>query len=143
MAQVCSVRSQKQKRQYLRSNESVYERMLWSKLQGGQVLGFKFFRRHDIGVFILDFYCPECKLAIELDRQPQFNPAVQEYDRLREEFLELYGIEFLRFTNSEVRNNLDGVLHAVATVARERALAKLIQTTKRLAAESSPPTYAL
>ncbi len=113
--------SQKQKRQYLRNHATDAERILWSRLKGRQLLGYKFRRQHGIGVFIVDFYCPESKLAIEIDGATHWTEAEREYDKRRQEFIELYAIHFLRFTNSEVRNNLAGVLTAIARAVKKTA----------------------
>lgn len=114
MSLVFNSKLQKQKRQYFRNHATEAERILWSRLKGRQLLGYKFRRQHGIGVFILDFYCPESKLAIEIDGAPHRSEAEKEYDRRRQEYIELYKIHFLRFTNSDVFKNLDGVLTVIA-----------------------------
>jgi very-short-patch-repair endonuclease len=65
-------------------------------------------------VFVVDFYCPQTKLVIEIDGTTHWAEAESEYDRRRQEYIELYNINFLRFTNSDVYNNLDGVLMIIA-----------------------------
>jgi very-short-patch-repair endonuclease len=72
-------------------------------------------------VFILDFYCPESKLAIEIDGATHRTEAEREYDRRRQEYIELYKIHFLRFTNSDVYKNIDGVLTVIAGAAKRTA----------------------
>ena len=114
MSLVFNLKSQKQKRQLLRNHATDAERILWSRLKGRQLLGFKFRRQHGIGVFVLDFYCPESKLAIEIDGATHRSEAEREYDRRRQEYIELYKIHFLRFTNSDVYINLDSVLTVIA-----------------------------
>jgi len=114
MSFVFNSSSQKQKRQYLRNHATDAERILWSRLKGRQLLGYKFRRQHGIGVFIVDFYCPESKLAIEIDGATHSTEAEREYDRRRQEYIALYRIHFLRFTNSEVYSNLDRVLTVIA-----------------------------
>lgn len=114
MSLVFNSRSQKQKRQYLRNHAADAERILWSRLKGRQLLGYKFRRQHGIGVFIVDFYCPESKLVIEIDGATHWTEGEREYDRRRQEYIELYRIQLLRFTNSEVYNNLEGVLMVIA-----------------------------
>ena len=113
MSLVFNLKSQKQKRQYLRNHATDAERILWSRLKGRQLLGFKFRRQHGIGVFVLDFYCPESKLAIEIDGDSHFQPGEQDKDRRRQEHIESFGVQFLRFRNNEVRENLRGVLEAI------------------------------
>ena len=114
MSDVFNRKAQKLKRQYLRNNATHAERILWSKLKGKQLLGRKFRRQHGIGPFIVDFYCPECKLAIEIDGPIHWAKEAKEYDRHREEYIRRYGIHFLRFTNSAVVESLDGVLMEIA-----------------------------
>jgi very-short-patch-repair endonuclease len=109
-----SSKSQKQKRQHLRNHATDAEGLLWSRLKGRQLLGYTFRRQHGIGVFIVDFYCPESKLAIEIDGATHWTEGEREYDRRKQEYIELYSIHFLRFTNSDVYKNLDGVLTVIA-----------------------------
>jgi len=86
------------------------EVILWSKLQRRQIAGIKFRRQYSVGNYVVDFYCPELKLAIEVDGDSHFQPGAEERDAERENFIKQYGIKFLRFTNSDVRKNLYGVL---------------------------------
>ncbi len=121
MSLVFNLKSQKQKRQHLRNHATDAERILWSRLKGRQLLGCKFRRQHGVGVFILDFYCPESKLAIEIDGATHWTEGEREYDRRRQQYIELYRIHFLRFTNSEVYNNLDAVLTVIAGAVKKTA----------------------
>ena len=76
--------------------------------------GLKFRRQYGIGQFIVDFYCPELRLAIELDGDSHFNnKEVLEYDKRRQEYIERVNIKFLRFTNNEVFESLEGVIQAI------------------------------
>jgi very-short-patch-repair endonuclease len=70
----------------------------------------KFRRQYSVGAFVIDFYCPELKLAIEVDGDSHFQQGAEKRDADRETFIKQYGIKFLRFTNSDVRENLYGVL---------------------------------
>ena len=89
------------------------EKRLWSALLNRQVAGLKFRRQHTLGSRVIDFYCHEAKLAIELDGSGHLGELRQASDLDRE--LELYekGIRILRFPNSEVFENLDGVLNSI------------------------------
>ena len=100
-------------RKELRKNLTPAEATLWKALQGGQLEGRKFRRQHSFGNYILDFYCPEEKLAVELDGRHHFSEAGFEADLERTAFLESHGIKVLRFENKEVFENLDGVLQAI------------------------------
>ncbi len=78
-----------------------------------QLRGRKFRRQHSVGPYILDFYCPSEKLAVELDGATHDHEAAQTYDTKRSAFLEGLGIRTLRFENEEVRKNMEGVLRAI------------------------------
>jgi len=85
------------------------EVILWSKLKNKQ-LGYKFRRQYSVEGFVIDFYCTELKLAIEADGDSHYIEGGQERDMERQKIIESYGITFLRFTNNEIYENLDGVL---------------------------------
>jgi very-short-patch-repair endonuclease len=75
--------------------------------------GFAFRRQHPIGPYILDFYCPAAKLAIELDGDQHGSELGLAHDAARSHFLGLRGIHVLRFFNHELKENLDGVLEGI------------------------------
>lgn len=100
-------------RKELRNNLTPAEAKLWTMLQGKQMDGRKFRRQHSFANYILDFYCPEERLAIELDGQGHFEASQAEYDRERDLFLETFGIRVLRFENKWVWDNPDGLLDEV------------------------------
>lgn len=82
---------------------------LWNQLKHKQILGYDFHRQKPLGRFIVDFFCNELMLAIEIDGSSHQGTRLdKDVDRQTE--LELLGITFLRFTESEVRNNIDGVV---------------------------------
>ena len=99
----------------LRQNMTPAEQVLWEALKGRQVAGLKFRCQHPVGPFILDFYCPARKLAVEVDGGVHDGPA--EYDEARTQQLNDYGYQVLRFRNDEVLNDLDSVLERVRQVA--------------------------
>jgi very-short-patch-repair endonuclease len=105
--------SEKAKRQQLRRNMTKTEFMFWQKLKGKQLKGVKFRSQYGVGQFVVDFYCTELKLAIEIDGDSHFQDGAQEYDWERQAFIESLGIQFLRFTNDEVYGNLEGVLERI------------------------------
>ncbi len=86
------------------------EVVLWSKLKGRQVDGVKFRRQYSVGPYIIDFFAPKAKLAIEVDGDTHSAEGAGERDRQRQAYIEGFGIRVLRFTNREVLRNLDGVL---------------------------------
>jgi very-short-patch-repair endonuclease len=79
----------------------------------------KFRRQHGIGPYIADFYCPECRVIIELDGAGHYDVLAQERDDLRTIFLENLGMRVVRFENCEVMENLELVLKAIRAVLRE------------------------
>jgi len=105
--------SEKQKRKMLRSNMPKAEVILWSKLKGKGLMGYKFRRQYSIGSFVIDFYCPKLKLAIEVDGDSHFIEGAEDYDKERQAIIEAYGIKFFRFTNKEICENIEGVLTSV------------------------------
>lgn len=100
-------------RKELRNNLTPAEATLWKLLQGKQLEGRKFRRQHSIANYILDFYCPGEKIAIELDGQGHFEATQAEYDHERDLFLKNFGIKVLRFENKLVWDNPEGVLEEV------------------------------
>jgi very-short-patch-repair endonuclease len=95
----------------LRNRGTVAEIKLWQCLKGKQILGYDFDRQKPIDNYIVDFFCNELMLAIEIDGITHDQKL--EDDKLRQQKLESFGIRFLRFYDSDVRNNLDGVLTAI------------------------------
>jgi very-short-patch-repair endonuclease len=103
----------KQRRQDLRMNQTEAERTLWKHLRDKQVHGLKFFRQYSIGPYIVDFYCPQLKLAIELDGGQHNGDSAREYDEARSAYLQAQGIEVMRFWNHDVLNQTKSVLRKV------------------------------
>jgi len=87
------------RRKELRNNGTAAEAVLWKHLQGRQLLGKKFRRQHSISRYIVEFFCVECDIAIELDGARHFSELGEEYDAERTRFLEAQGIVILRFEN--------------------------------------------
>jgi very-short-patch-repair endonuclease len=75
--------------------------------------GHSFRRQHPIGPYILDFYCPSAKLAVELDGDQHASARGRAHDAVRSQFLTKQGICVLRFANHELNENLDGVLDGI------------------------------
>lgn len=100
-------------RKELRNNLTPAEAKLWTFLKGKQLEGRKFRRQHSVDFYILDFYCPSERLAIELDGQGHWQICQSEYDKERDLFLECFGIRVLRFENKVIWNNLEGLLEEV------------------------------
>jgi very-short-patch-repair endonuclease len=104
----------KEKRKLLRNNAPQAEKLLWNHLKKSQIRNQKFRRQYSVDQFIVDFYCPNLKLAIEIDGPSHFKQDYQAYDNERQNYLEAFGITFLRFTNNDVYDNLYGVLLSIS-----------------------------
>ncbi len=100
-------------RQLLRKTETPAERMLWRKIKGKQLDGYRFRQQHGYGPYVLDFYCPALRLCIELDGDVHDEERVRIKDEERTEFLCEQRIHVLRFRNKDVETDVDGVLNRV------------------------------
>lgn len=96
------------KRQKLRNNLTPQEIVLWSRLRRNQ-LGSKFRRQHSIGNYIVDFYCPEKKIIVEIDGLQHKREKDIKYDVKRTEYFNSLSLKVLRFWNDEINRNLEGV----------------------------------
>ena len=105
--------SKKTLRKTLRNSLTAAEAVLWKSLQHRQLLGYKFRRQISIGRYIVDFYCPDCRLVIELDGEAHFSHNIDVYQDRRTKFLEKQGLTVIRFENWELKDNLDGVLETI------------------------------
>jgi very-short-patch-repair endonuclease len=103
-----------QRRRNLRVLSTDAERALWNLVRDRRLAGFKFRRQHPCGPYILDFYCPELKLAVELDGGQHFEPRALLYDEIRTEDLRARGIVVLRFNNDVVLTETTSVLEEIA-----------------------------
>ena len=110
----------KEKRKELRSNSTSAEAVLWSMLKGKQIEGKRWRRQFSIGYYILDFYCPEIKLAIELDGNEHYTVIGKFNDERREEYLKSLGITIIRFENKDIWCSTE---HVIETI-REHSLIK-------------------
>ena len=107
---------QKILRKELRSHATPAEAVLWKMLKGRNADGMKFRRQQGIGPYVLDFYCPELRLCVELDGSS--HDYKYEYDEQRTEFLQNQGIRVLRFSNEQVWQGLDFVVDEIVRVGR-------------------------
>ncbi len=105
--------SQKPRRQFLRNHATGAEVVLWLNVKGHQLHGLKFRRQFGVGRYILDFYCPKIRLAIELDGPSHESPWARAYDQRRQKEIERCGIRFLRFTDDEVLGNVRNVVRVI------------------------------
>lgn len=106
-------KSTKDYRRVLRKSLTPAEASLWKILKDRQLNGFKFRRQYGFGPYILDFYCPTLKIAIELDGNPHFTDEGAEKDKVRDGYLSEHGVSVLRFENNVFYRNQEMVLQAI------------------------------
>ncbi len=119
MTQFFNKTSEKEKRRSLRNNMPPAEALVWSRLRNNLVLGYKFRRQYSVGRYVIDFYCPALKLAVEIDGDSHFVTEAIDNDQRRQAFIESFGIQFLRFTNHEVNWEMDAVLEKIYQVVQD------------------------
>lgn len=100
----------------LRTTGTDSEQRLWYHLRAKRLAGLKFRRQHPVPPYVVDFYCEELKLVIELDGS-QHN---EDSDRTRTRFLERQGLTVLRFWDNDVLQRTDGVLETIVAFAQDR-----------------------
>jgi very-short-patch-repair endonuclease len=113
-----NISSLKKRRRYLRNHLPKAEVLLWMQLSNRQMRGYKFRRQYSVDKFVIDFYCPELRLAIEVDGDSHFTPQARIYDRGRQNHIESFGIRFLRVMNEDVYDNLEAVLDEIEATIR-------------------------
>ena len=113
------------KASHLRSKLTPEEAMLWERLKGKQICNTRFRRQHPINMFIADFYCHAVKLVVELDGGIHFQQTG--YDKERTQILKEFGIDVVRFPNSEILRNIDNVIVQIENKVKARLEDKLSQ----------------
>jgi len=103
----------------MRHAQTPAEATLWRTLRNRQI-GFKFRRQHPIYRFIIDFYCAQAKLLIEVDGESHLQPDQEEYDKARTKYLEELGYKVIRFTNNDVRYNIEAVADKILKTVENR-----------------------
>lgn len=106
----------------LRKNGTKSEIVLWRYLRNKQLLGFDFHRQKPLGNYIVDFYCPEVRLAVEVDGYSHMQPEIVEKDLKKENYLRGKGIRLLRIKNEEVLGDITFVLSKIenATAVKDK-----------------------
>jgi imidazole glycerol-phosphate synthase subunit HisF len=104
-----------QRAKELRNTVTHAEMIIWNYLRGNQS-GFKFRRQHPVGNFILDFYCHQLKLAIEIDGSIHNNEETKINDAERQKILEAEGIKVIRFKNEEVMKKTEDVIKKINVI---------------------------
>jgi very-short-patch-repair endonuclease len=105
----------------LRREETWAEKAMWRWLRARRFSGYKFRRQHPIGIYYLDFFCEEAELNIELDGGQHGFPDQRQHDLEREKFLQSRGIKTLRFWNSHLRRNAQGIRDTIFEELQKRA----------------------
>ena len=100
-------------RRRLRKAATDAERKLWSILRSRQMAGLKFFRQYGAGPYILDFYCPHRRLAVEVDGGQHGDVGARQHDDARGIYLNELGIRVIRFWNNDVLQNIEGVAERI------------------------------
>ena len=90
----------------LRSDMTGAEKRLWSRLRMKQLHGLKFRRQHGIGPYIVDFYCPERSIVIEVDGDTHGDDIQVKKDRQKEAYLQSLGLQVIRYVNDDILHNL-------------------------------------
>lgn len=109
--------NEKEKRQLLRNGSPLCERIVWNEVRNKQ-LGVRFRRQYSVASYVVDFYCPKLRLAIEID-----GPTHKlKNDQLRQSQIESLGIIFLRFTNQDVINSRDKVIQEIISFIKSSPL---------------------
>jgi very-short-patch-repair endonuclease len=103
----------KQRARELRNNSTLSEVLLWNELKNGKMKGKDVHRQKPIMNFIVDFFCPELALAIEIDGNSHDSKNAYQKDAERQREIEGLGIQFLRFNDLDVKRNMPGVLSVI------------------------------
>ena len=102
----------------LRKNSTDAERALWARLRNRQLAGLKFRRQHPLGRYVVDFLCLDHRLIVEIDGGQHAQGRQKNADKIRDERLTRQGYRVLRFWNTEVLGELEGVLETIALAAK-------------------------
>ena len=106
-----------------RKNSTRTEGILWNvALKGKKLCGYKFRRQKVIDSFILDFYCSQLLLGIEVDGGYHDTEEQRKYDEMREECMRNHRVLIVRFTNEDIEKNLVGVINELEEIIKERKL---------------------
>ena len=107
-----------EKARKLRNNATPGEKRLWKYISRKQIHGYDFDRQTPIDAYIVDFFCKRLRLAIELDGQ--YHDFKVEYDERRQKRIESHGVQFIRFTEKEIIEDIDPILEEIRYWVTER-----------------------
>ncbi|MCF6359508.1 MAG: endonuclease domain-containing protein [Cyclobacteriaceae bacterium] len=97
----------------MRNNMTLSEVLLWNELKGKRVLGYDFDRQRPIDNYIVDFYCKELFLVIEVDGDSHYHDDAPIKDAIRQKKIESFGVHFLRFHEIDVKQNINYVVNTI------------------------------
>lgn len=112
---VFNIHPLKLRRQSLRQKSTQAEKMLWERLRK-ENLGFKFFRQYSVEGYVVDFYCPDKRLAIEIEGSIHNLPDIRKYDDYRFKYLTAYNIKIVRFSNQEIYTRISYVITTIEAI---------------------------
>jgi very-short-patch-repair endonuclease len=112
------------RRRLLRSNMTFSEKIVWMYLRKRQMKE-RFLRQYSVDSYIIDFYCPKLKIAIEIDGDVHEQEGQKKHDRIRQEYLERLGIKFLRIKNDELFDNPNKAFERIENKIKEEPLPAL------------------
>ena len=95
------------------------EVLLWARLKGRQLGGLKFRRQYSIGKYVVDFYCASVQLVVEVDGETHIGEVSEGYDHERQKMIEQLGLKVIRVWNTDVHQNIEGVLEHILTAAKK------------------------
>ncbi len=110
MTEIFNKKELRERRQFLRCHSTEPEKLVWERIRKKQLHGVGFRRQVSIGGYVVDFYCPQLRLAIEIEGSSHERQETREYDVVREEAISELGIEILKYTNEEVQDSIDRVV---------------------------------
>jgi len=125
MAKVFNKKEQIPIRKRLRNNITKSEMILWKYLKGSQMNGWKFRRQQGIGNYIVDFYCPDLKIVVEVDGLTHSEEVVFEKDEVRQEYLENLGLKVVRYNSQDIFYKINDVLEGLYNICLELSKANV------------------
>ena len=118
MTKIFNKKTEKEKRRKLRNNPTYGEKIIWAALRKKQICNVRFLRQYSINHYVVDFYAPQIKLAIEVDGISHLGKEA--YDLSRQKYIEKFGIKVIRFTDEEINGNPDKIINIIEEEVRSR-----------------------
>ncbi len=119
MTQIFNQKDYKTLRQKLRKEIPRAEKILWSRIRRKQINNLRFFRQYSIENYIVDFYCPQINLVIEIDGDTHFTDEAVEKDKIRDERMKSLDLNVLRFNNNDIYYNIVNVMDRIYEVIHD------------------------